>query len=422
MNKFYLIIVSLITILFTGCSNVSNGLNPFQETKKVYGFSFIQGKVLEVFGDKVIIEIEDKDVVIGNSYEDKLTNKIIKNSLLITGMKTYIGKETAYIEDVRKNQITFKLEQTSLSSEDVVKIYIPKKTIAIMDFSLIGMSHSGINKFAMEDMTTKLVQSGQYIVVERAKLDTVLKEHKLADSGLMNKESSSKIGKLVAANLILTGSFAKQNKVWNVNLRLVDVSSGIIISAINDKIDVSEFRPKQALDNAKINETFETKKQGQGWVNNMVNKWGARSKSSIDNQDGANGTQKSLKINYFLPKEKSKAIFVNMRMRDLSAFKGIRFFAKAKNSATISLSVHDQNYDDSSVNRWNTLLNISSQWREYKISFAELVLNRFYAKNFPGGDGKFDLDNVESIAFVLPGRMNDKNQNGTVWLDEISFY
>lgn len=134
MKKIYLIILGLTILLFSGCSKNVNALNPFQETKKVYGFSFINGTVIEVFGNNIIIEIEDRDVVIGDSYEDKLTNKIIKISILITGMKTFIGKETAYVEDVRKNQITFKLEKTNLSSGQAVKIFIPKKTIAIMDF------------------------------------------------------------------------------------------------------------------------------------------------------------------------------------------------------------------------------------------------------------------------------------------------
>jgi len=419
MKKTYCILLSLTILLFSGCSN---NTNLFKQEKKVYGFSFIQGKVLETFGDKVIIEIEEKDVVLGDSYEDKLTNKIIKNSLLITGMKTYIGKETAFIEDVRKNQITFNLNNSSLENGQTVKIFLPKKTIAVMDFSLIGMSSSSMNKFAMENMTTKLVQSGQYVVVERTKLDTILKEHKLADSGILDKNSASKIGKLASANLILTGSFAKKSTQWNVNLRLVDISTGIIISAINDKIDLAEFRPKQLLDSTNINESFEQNKLTKGWIKNVINKMGAKSKSKIDTSMGANGTKQSLKINYFLPKEKSISVFFNKRLRDLSSYSGIKFFAKADKYTTLSVSVHDQNFDNAFINRWNTLINISSQWREYKVPFNELVLNRRYANKFSGGDGVFDLDNVESISFALSGRINTKNERKSIWLDEITFY
>ena len=422
MKKFYLILLSLSVLLFSGCSKGVNALNPFQEEKKVYGFSFINGTVVEVFGNNVIIEIEDRDVVVGNSYEDKLTNKIIKSSMLIPGMKTFIGKETAYVKDVRINQITFSLDKTNLSKDQSVKIFIPKKTIAIMDFSLIGMSSSTMNKFAMEDMTTKMVQSGQYVVVERNKIDTILKEHKLADSGLMDKKSASKIGKLVSANIILTGSFAKKSNQWNVNLRLVDVSTGIIISAINDKIDLSEFRPKQSLDSSNITITFEDNQFTNHWLKNILNKKGAKSKISIDSSNGANQTNKSYKIDYFFPKQKSISVFFNKRLRDVSSYQGIKFFAKSEGSTVLGLSVNDQNYDNAYINRWNTLINISSNWKEYKIPFNELVLSKLYERNNPGGDGKFDLDNIESIAFWVKGKFNTTNERKSMWIDEISFY
>ncbi len=422
MKRFYCIVLGLTVLLFSGCSKNVNALNPFQEAKKVYGFSFIKGTVIEVFGNNVIIEIEDRDVVVGDSYEDKLTNKIIKSSILITGMKTFIGKETAYVEDVRINQITFKLEKANLSQGQSVKIFIPKKTIAVMDFSLIGMSSSSMNKFAMEDMTTKLVQSGQYVVVEREKIDTILKEHKLADSGLMDKKSASKIGKLVSANIILTGSFAKKSNQWNVNLRLVDVSTGIIISAINDKINLDEFRPKQSLDNTNITITFEDDKFTNHWLKNILNKKGAKSKASIDSNNGANQTKKSYKLDCFFPKEKSTSVFFNKRLRDISNYQGIRFFAKSESSTTIGVTINDQNYDNAYINRWNTLINLSSTWREYKIPFNELVLSKLYERNNPGGDGKFDLDNVESIAFWIKGKFNTTNERKSIWIDEITFY
>lgn len=245
--------VVFISLFLIGCSQ-----SPKVE-KKVYGFSFIDGEVLTSFDDKVIIKIDAKDVVEGDDYEDILTNKIIKSSLFITGLKTKVGRDDAVVSDVRGSEVTFDIKDTLYIGGEKVKIYLPKKTIAVMDFSLSGMANNDIEKFAMEDMTTKLVQSGQYVVVERDKLDSILKEQELADSGLLEQSAASKVGKLASADIILTGSFAKLGGKWNVNLRLVDVETGIIISAINDKISADAFRPKQNKDSSILQKILKMK-------------------------------------------------------------------------------------------------------------------------------------------------------------------
>jgi TolB-like protein len=418
----HIVLLGIFLVAFSGCSKQMNSLSPFAKEKKVYGFSFVNGTVLETFGDKVIVQIENKDIVVGSSYEDRLTNKIIKSSLFVAGMNTYINKEDALVSDIRDTQITFTIKNSKLIKDQNVKIYVPKKTIAVMDFSLIGMKSSIIEKFALEDMTTKLVQSGQYIVVERTKLDTILKEQALADSGLLDEQSASKVGKLVSADIILTGTFAKRGKHWKVNLRLVDVSTGIILSAINEQISIEQFRPKQSKDSSNLTEDFEDKAFAKGWLKKLINKNGSISKGSIDTTNGANNTSSSYKIDYLLTNEKSAAILLNRRLRDISGFSGIKFYAKASTSTTLAFILYDQNFDDSNNNKWVTPISIDSSWQEYKVSFDELSIGKNYAKFSPGGDGVLDLDNVEKMALVVSGKVNNRNEEAIIWIDEITLY
>ncbi len=422
MRSIGLLVIGIAVLFLGGCGPSSPGISPWAKEKKVYGFSFIDGEVVESFGNKVIVKIDNKDIVVGDSYEDKLTNKIIKRSLFITGLKTNIGKTKAVVSDVRGEQVTFDVTDGVFVSGQEVKIFLPKKTIAVMDFSLSGMANKDIEKFAMEDMTTKLVQSGQYIVVEREKLDSILKEQELADSGLLDEGSATKIGKLVAADVILTGSFAKQGGSWKVNLRLVDVETGIIISAINDRISADEFRPKQSKDSSNITEDFEDDKLSKGWLITPINKKGAKSASMIDTTTSANGTKGSLKVDFSLKKDKSVVAIVNKRFRDLSKYRGIRFYAKASEYTNLAVNVHDQNYDGAEVNRWNTLVSLRTEWKEYVIPFDELSLAKNHARNNPGGDGVFDLDNIESIVLAVAGKANIKNKTISFWIDEIKLY
>jgi len=337
-------------------------------------------------------------------------------------METNIGNQKAKVIDVRANQVTFKVKNPKFKSQDSIKIYIPKKTIAVMDFSLLGMTNSSIKQMAMEDMTTKLVQSGQYIVVERAKLDTILKEQKLATSGLLEESAASKIGKLVSADIILTGSFAKRGDKWNVNLRLIDVATGIIISAINEQISIEQFHPKQSKDNTNITEDFEDETLSKGWLKTLVNKNGAKSKSSIDKTVGANGTLHSYKIDYFLTRDNSITAFINKRSRNLSKYTGVRFYAKSSSTTTLAFVLFDKNYNDGNSNKWFNPVSVDKEWKEYKIPFSELMLDRYFARQNPGGDGVLDLDAVDGISFGLKGKVNIKNEWNSIWIDEINLY
>ncbi len=422
MKYFKTIFLTMILIILSGCGTNVNGLNPFTESKNLYGFSFIDGKVLEIFEDKIIVKIENKDIITGSSYQEKLTNNIIKSSLFIVGMNTFIGNEKAIVSDVRRDQITFTINNSKIQRNQDIKIYIPKKTIAIMDFSLIGMQDSNIEKFTLEDMTTKLVQSGQYIVVERTKLDTILKEQKLADSGLLNEQAASKVGKLVAADIVLTGTFAKQGKKWNVNIRLIDVSTGIILSAINEKIDIDEFKLSQSKDSSNLTEDFEDNQFNNGWITKLINLNDSKSKAVVDKSMGANGTGSSYKIDYLLEKNKSSAVLLNKRLRDVSGYNGIKFYAKSTESTTVTVTLHDQNFDNSDNNKWIYLANVNNQWREYLVPFNEFIIGKGYAKTKAGGDGVLDLDNIEKIGIAVVGKLNSKNKPATIWIDEITFY
>jgi len=422
MRYLYIVLLGIFTVVFSGCSEQMNSLSPFAKEKKVYGFSFVNGTVLETFGDKVIVEIENRDVVVGDFYEDKLANKIIKSSLLIAGMNTYIGKENAQVSDVRERQVTFTIKDSKLQKEQSVKIYVPKKTIAVMDFSLIGMKSSSIEKFALEDMTTKFVQSGQYIVVERTKLDTILQEQKLADSGLLDEQSASKVGKLVSADIILTGTFSKRGKQWKVNLRLVDVTTGIILSAINEKISIDQFRPKQSKDTSNLTEDFEDNTFAKGWLSKLINKSGSKSNGGIDTTIGANETKSSYKIDYFLKKEKSAAVLLNKRLHDVSSYRGIKFYAKATIPTTLAVVLYDQNFENANNNKWVNSTTISTQWKEYKVPFDEFIIGKGHSRTKPGGDGVLDLDNIEKIALGLSGKINTRKEKATIWVDEITLY
>jgi len=412
------LLASLVLVFFTGC-----GQN--QQVKKsvsVYGFSFIEGKVIGKIANKVIVEVANKEIVEGDSCIDKLANAIMKNSLFVIGMQTSIDDEEGIITDIRGKQLTFTLNDTKLQNDQIVKIYIPKKIIAVVDFSLIGIDNKTLDKFAMEDMTTKLVQSGQYLVVERTKLNAILEEHKLADSGLFDEKSSSQLGKLVSADIILTGTFSKRGSNWIVNLRLVDVKTGIIMAAINENVSGNEFRWQQEKDTSNLTESFENKEFNVGWMANVTSKENAFGKGEIDDSTGANGTLHAYKIDFKFNSKNGTVFFQNNRLRDISSYHGISFYAKADKSTVIRICMFDKNFDDSHDNKWLTQVNLGTKWKKYEVPFDQFLIGRGYIIDVPGGDGRLDLDNIHKIMFQIHAQENSLFDVGQVWIDEISLY
>ena len=93
----------------------------------------------------------------------------------------------------------------------------PKRTVAVSRFS----SKSDFNfKYGLADvggglsdlLTSALVESGQFIVVERETLSDVLSEQKLAAAGLVNQEGAAAPGNLIGASLLIKGAVTEFNE------------------------------------------------------------------------------------------------------------------------------------------------------------------------------------------------------------------
>ena len=168
-------------------------------------------------------------------------------------------------------------------------------------------------KFVQEDVTSLLVDSGQFSVVERAKLGTLLEEIQLGQTGAIDPATVQKVGKLLGAELILTGTLAASGNEWNVNLRLVNTETGLIIAAIHKLGPLHELTgdSMRAYDN--IDGSFESGNPTEsGWqVGRMVEGFagvGGYRRVYLDTKGGANGTKQSLAMAFKLGSKRTPRI------------------------------------------------------------------------------------------------------------------
>lgn len=112
------------------------------------------------------------------------------------------------------------------------------KKIAIDDFTDLNGYKSGLGDFISEELVTSFYTqgAGNFEVVERRELARVLKEQKLGGSGLLNKTTIAKIGKILGIDAIVTGSIAYLGSSIKVNARMIGVNNAKVFAATSQKM------------------------------------------------------------------------------------------------------------------------------------------------------------------------------------------
>lgn len=114
----------------------------------------------------------------------------------------------------------------------------PKKRIAVAKFDAAGsfMAHYGgwdIGGGLAAQLTTALVNSGHFIVVERAELTPVLREQDMAIQKIVSKETAAQVGRILGAQLLVAGSVTEfDQRAGGGRLRL-GFATGLLGSALS---------------------------------------------------------------------------------------------------------------------------------------------------------------------------------------------
>ncbi len=114
-----------------------------------------------------------------------------------------------------------------------VEANFEKIKIAVLDFKTQGndFGTKDIGKIVAEWLITAFVNEGRFEVIERRLLEQILEEQQMSQSGLVDQDTASAIGKLLGVKVIISGSVSKLQNFMEVNARIVDVETGSIITA-----------------------------------------------------------------------------------------------------------------------------------------------------------------------------------------------
>lgn len=135
-----------------------------------------------------------------------------------------------------------------------------KKRIAVFVFedktdkSWHWWNHKGVGQGVSDMLTTALVKSGNYRVMERAEIDRILNEQDFGQSNRVTQQSAAKIGQILGVEMAVIGSVSEfgykksdtggavkglgigvssQAAIVGVDVRMVNTNTGEIITAEN---------------------------------------------------------------------------------------------------------------------------------------------------------------------------------------------
>jgi len=105
---------------------------------------------------------------------------------------------------------------------------LPKnKTIAVLSVSSRDRNTA---TFVVEEIEFQLVDSKEFKVVDRATLDKIRTEQNFQLSGEVDDRSAVSIGKLLGANIVITGSVSGSGSSQRITIKALDVQTAQIIT------------------------------------------------------------------------------------------------------------------------------------------------------------------------------------------------
>jgi TolB-like protein len=112
-----------------------------------------------------------------------------------------------------------------------------KKSIAVVDFNDLQGNITELGRFLAEEFSTALVTTGKgFEVVDRTHLKSILAEHKLSFTGLIDPQTARKLGKIAGVEAIVTGTITPFGDSVRLSVKVLVTDTAKVITASTGNI------------------------------------------------------------------------------------------------------------------------------------------------------------------------------------------
>ena len=136
------------------------------------------------------------------------------------------------------NVYSYEDEIDKLSMEMAEKIAaVGKKKVAVVDFTDLEGQVTLLGRFLAEEFSAALASSGKgFQVIDRTRIKTLLKEHKLAEEGFIDPQSAKELGRIAGVEALVTGVITPFGESVRLSIKILDTETAEVVEAKRGKI------------------------------------------------------------------------------------------------------------------------------------------------------------------------------------------
>jgi hypothetical protein len=137
--------------------------------------------------------------------------------------------------------LAYEGEVQGLCTELAGKIAVSgRSTIGVADFTDISGNATELGRFLAEEVAIELGNSGKgFRIIDRNHLATLLKEHKLSASGLIDPQTARKLGQIAGIDVIITGFLTPFGDAVHVTVKALETDTATMIASAKGSIPKS---------------------------------------------------------------------------------------------------------------------------------------------------------------------------------------
>ncbi len=110
-----------------------------------------------------------------------------------------------------------------------------KKTVAVYGFTLTGRGDDSYLKYATEKLTHELVNQGGFSVIDRSRINQVLKDQNLLPKDGIDAARAASVGKILGVEGIIVGFITVKKGEVEYIVRLIQTENALILASASEK-------------------------------------------------------------------------------------------------------------------------------------------------------------------------------------------
>ena len=123
-------------------------------------------------------------------------------------------------------------------------VFLPaqsKETLAVLDFKTEAVSETEMNAI-VEFLSAELFNTNKFIVIDVSQRQAILDEMEFSNSGCTDDSCALEIGKMLSAELIVTGNLSKVGTRYLMSVKLLETETSKTMGTANGKFgDLDEL-------------------------------------------------------------------------------------------------------------------------------------------------------------------------------------